>query len=164
MTIKIAPSVLAADFNHLMDEVNLVDKAGCDYIHCDIMDGHFVPNISFGPDIVKKIRLTTNKILDVHLMINPVLPYIKKFVEAGADIISFHIEADNNPLKIIEEIKNQNLKVGIAIKPNTIPIILNIIRNLHPYTRSNCNLSIYLNSLLIFFRKQNHFSTILSSK
>tara|TARA_Y100000590_G_scaffold109785_3_gene125164 strand:- start:163 stop:813 length:651 start_codon:yes stop_codon:yes gene_type:complete len=119
MTIKIAPSVLAADFNHLMDEVNLVDKAGCDYIHCDIMDGHFVPNISFGPDIVKKIRSTTNKILDVHLMINPVLPYIKKFVEAGADIISFHIEADNNPLKIINEIKNQNLKVGIAIKPNT---------------------------------------------
>jgi len=131
MTIKVAPSILAADFNNLEEEISLIDKAGCDYIHCDIMDGHFVPNISFGPEIVKLIRPITKKILDVHLMVNPVLPYIRKFADAGADIISFHIEADDDPSEIIKRIKKFNIKSGIAIKPNTsIDSIKNIINDI----------------------------------
>ena len=117
--IKIAPSILAANFSCLEKEIKLIDKAGCDYIHCDIMDGHFVPNISFGPDIVKSIKPFTKKIIDVHLMINPVLDYIEKFALAGADIITFHIEADKDPLTIINKIKEFNIKAGIAIKPDT---------------------------------------------
>lgn len=117
--IKIAPSILAANFSCLEEEIKLIDKAGCDYIHCDIMDGHFVPNISFGPDIVKNIKSFTKKIIDVHLMINPVLEYIEKFAVAGADIITFHIEADKDPLSIINKIKEFNIKAGIAIKPGT---------------------------------------------
>ena len=117
--IKIAPSILAANFSCLEEEIKLIDKAGCDYIHCDIMDGHFVPNISFGPDIVKNIKSFTKKIIDVHLMINPVLKYIEKFAVAGADIITFHIEADKDPLSIINKIKEFNIKAGIAIKPGT---------------------------------------------
>ena len=117
--VKIAPSILAADFGKLEEEINLINNTKCEYIHCDIMDGHFVPNISFGPDIVKRINQLTNKILDVHLMINPVMPYIEKFKEAGADIITFHIEADDNPKKVIEKIKSLNMKAGLAIKPSS---------------------------------------------
>ena len=117
--IKIAPSILATNFSYLEEEIKLIDKAGCDYIHCDIMDGHFVPNISFGPDIVKNIKPFTKKIIDVHLMINPVLEYIEKFAVAGADIITFHIEAVKDPLSIISKIKEFDIKAGIAIKPGT---------------------------------------------
>ena len=119
MMVKIAPSILAANFNYLSEEVELIDKAGCDYIHCDIMDGHFVQNISFGPDVVKNIKSVTKKIIDVHLMIDPVMPYIEKFAASGADIITFHVEADKDPLNIIKKIKEFNIKAGIAIKPNT---------------------------------------------
>tara|TARA_Y100000590_G_scaffold413259_1_gene508944 strand:+ start:7745 stop:8392 length:648 start_codon:yes stop_codon:yes gene_type:complete len=117
--IKIAPSILAADFGNLEEEIKLVDQAGCDYIHCDIMDGHFVPNISFGPEIVRTIRSVTKKNLDVHLMIDKVSQYINDFAKAGSNIISFHIEAEKEPLNIINKIKSLNNKVGLAIKPNT---------------------------------------------
>ena len=117
--VKIAPSILAADFNNLEKEVVLISKTNCEYIHCDVMDGNFVPNISFGPDIIKKINKNTNKVIDVHLMIKNVLPNIKVYKDAGADIITFHYEAEKKHLEIIKKIRKLNVKVGLAIKPNT---------------------------------------------
>ena len=116
--IKIAPSILAADLIHIKDEVELVDKSGAEYIHIDIMDGHYVPNITFGPNIVQSLRPITKKILDVHLMISPVGEYINNFIDAGADIISFHPEADDKAVEIIKRIKDNNCKAGIAIHPS----------------------------------------------
>ena len=117
--IRIAPSILSADFSRLGEEIAAIDDAGADYIHVDVMDGHFVPNISFGPLVMASVRKFTTKPFDVHLMIAPVDPYIAAFAKAGADIITVHAEAGPHLHRTLQAIRAEGKKAGVAINPAT---------------------------------------------
>jgi ribulose-phosphate 3-epimerase len=117
--ILIAPSILSADFSRLGDELKAVEKAGADWIHVDVMDGHFVPNITVGPVVVRSIRPVTRLPLDVHLMIKNPEQYIEAFAKAGSDIITFHYEIEEDPKEVIRLIKYYKKKVGVSIRPKT---------------------------------------------
>ena len=121
--IKISPSILSADFSKLGDEIIALEKAGADYIHIDVMDGHFVPNITIGPEVIKRLRPITKLTFDVHLMIAPVDNFVRNFAEAGADIITFHPEATKDLTETIKLIKSFGKKVGVSLKPES-PISL----------------------------------------
>ncbi len=125
--IKIAPSILASDFSCLGDEIRKVDVNGADLIHIDIMDGHFVPNITIGPDVVRFLRKTTNKPFDVHLMISEPDKYIEKFAEAGADVITVHAEASLHLHRTVQLIKSCGKKAGIAVNPATSLSVLDYV-------------------------------------
>ncbi len=119
LSTRISPSILSADFADLGAEVRAIDAAGADYVHIDVMDGHFVPNITIGPAIVKALRRHSDKPFDVHLMIAPVDPFVAAFAEAGADIITFHPEAGPHPHRTVQLIKSLGKKAGLSLNPAT---------------------------------------------
>ena len=129
--IKISPSILSADFSILGDEIKNLEKAGADLIHIDVMDGHFVPNITMGPPIIKQIRKCTKLPFDVHLMIAPVEKYIKAFADAGSDIITLHPEATDNLKRAVQTVKSFGKKTGVSLNPKTpISALMDVINDI----------------------------------
>ena len=130
--IQISPSILSADFSQLGNEIIKLEKGGADMIHVDVMDGHFVPNLTIGPPIIKSLRKYTNLPFDVHLMIDPVHKYIKNYADAGADIITIHPEATENLIDSIELIESFNKKIGVSLNPDTpIKAVEDILSKIH---------------------------------
>ena len=129
--IQISPSILSADFNQLGNEIKRLEEAGADMIHVDVMDGHFVPNLTIGPPVIKALRKYTKLPFDVHLMISPVHKYIKDYADAGADIITIHPETTDNLEDSIQHIKKLNKKIGISLNPETqIEVVKNFLEKI----------------------------------
>ena len=127
--VKISPSILSADFGKLGNEIQDLEKAGADFIHIDVMDGHFVPNITIGPEVINKLRKYTSLPFDVHLMISPVDDFIKNFAEAGADIITIHPEATGDLISSIKKIKSYNKRAGVSLNPETsVDKVLSVLK------------------------------------